>query len=104
MKLERERDIPAFKGKSWRERWGLRMKASERDLWIHGLSSLGLFLIFAPTVMLANWFGHRFFPHQVLLAKIGFIVLLSPVYMLFQSLFITPRIRKALESDAKPSA
>jgi hypothetical protein len=104
MKLERSRDIPAFKGKNWRERWALFNQAIERDPWIIGLRSLGFFLIFAPAVMLASWLANRFSPHQFWLAYVGIIVLLYPVYWLFESLFITPRIRRALESGVKPMA
>jgi hypothetical protein len=104
MKLERERDIPAFKGKSWRERWGLRNQAEERDPWILRLKLLLYFLILSPTCMLAVWFADRFFPHQFFLVSFGIVVLLSPIHQLFYSLYITPRIRRALESEVKPSA
>ena len=104
MKLERERDIPAFKGKSWRERWVLRNQAEEHDPWILRLKLLRVFLIWMPMIMLVNLLGYRLFPHQLWLAYIGFFVLAWPLDVLFYSLYITPRIRRALESDAKPSA
>jgi hypothetical protein len=109
MKLEREKDIPAFKGKSWRERWVLHNQARERDPWIFGLRLLGFFLILAPTAMLANWLGHRFFPHHSFLAVFGvvfciYIVLGLAPYMLFNSLFIVPRIRRVLESNIQTAA
>jgi hypothetical protein len=86
MKLERERDIPAFKGKTWRERIALRDRAKERDhsiIWVRILVSL---LTFAP------------------ISAVIFFVLSYPAFTFLYALFITPRIRRALESDAKPSA
>ena len=109
MKLEREKDIPALKGKSWRERWILHNQARERDPWISVLRALFFFLIFMATAMLANWLDDRFFPHQSILAVVGVnccicVSLTLPAYMLFNSLFIVPRIRRALESNTQMAA
>jgi hypothetical protein len=101
MKLERERDIPAFKGKSWRERIALRNQAKERDSWIVPLQLLVYFLCVVPPFALPAWLGFRI---SSLALFIIYMVVSLPIYMLFYALFITPRIRRALESDAKPSA
>ena len=105
MKLERERDIPAFKGKTWRERIALRDRAKERDhsiIWVRILVSL---FTFAPISALSHWLGVRLFPHRPFTALVViFFVLSYPAFTFLYALFITPRIRRALESDAKPSA
>jgi hypothetical protein len=104
MKLERERDIPAFKGKNWRERMILRNQAEERDPMILRLRFLNYFLIVMPILDLSQWLGDSFFPHSRLLASIVIYVVFGlPIFMLFYSLCIIPRIRKALE-DTKSSA
>jgi hypothetical protein len=104
MKLERERDIPAFQGKGWLERWRLRNEAEKRDSWIFRLKFLRFFVIFMPAFTLAIWLGQPFFSDRFWLVYISTIVLLWPIDRLFWSLFITPRIRKALESEAKEPA
>jgi hypothetical protein len=101
MKLERERDIPAFKGKSWRERMVLRHQAEERDPWILRLRFLIYLLCFLPPFILPAWLGFRV---SSLALFAVYMVLSLPISILFYALVITPRIRRALESDAKPSA
>jgi hypothetical protein len=54
MKLEREKDIPAFKGKSWRERIALRTLAKERDLSIIRLQILIFLFTSAPLLALSS--------------------------------------------------
>lgn len=76
----------------------LHNQARERDPWIIGLKLFGFFLIIVPSLMFADCVGDRSFPHQFWLVYIGIIVSLYPVYWLFESLFIVPRIRRALES------
>jgi hypothetical protein len=104
MKLERERDIPAFKGKGWRKRMVLRNQARERDPWILRLQMLSYCLLVVPALFLSQWVEARFFPNSLLAFSVIYIVLSLPAYMLFYALFIIPRIRRALESDVKPSA
>jgi fatty acid desaturase len=101
MKLERERDIPAFQGKNWRERVVLRHQAEERDPWILRLRLLIYFLCFMPTLSLAAWLG---FGRSWLALFVICMVFSLPVSILLEAMFVTPRIRRALESDAKPSA
>ncbi len=97
MKLELERDIPAFRGKTWRQRLTLRREACRRDRWIMGLSLLSAFLAwwFFP---LSNWLLHRLGSDSSLLLFLAMSLsfMLSSMW-LFHALFITPRIRKALE-------
>jgi hypothetical protein len=105
MKLERERDIPAFKGKSWRERMALRDRAKERDHSIFWLQMLCGLVIFAPIIAFSHWLGVRLFPHSSFLAFVAIYFGLSyPAITVFDGLFITPRIRRALELDSKPAA
>jgi hypothetical protein len=105
MKLEREKDIPAFKGKTWRERIALRDRAKERDhriIWIQILISI---FAFTPFLALSHWLGAQFFPHHSFAAFfIMYVVLSYPVFALLYALFVTPRIRKALETDVESSA
>ena len=104
MKLERERDIPAFKGTTWRQRMVLRSQAKERDhsiIWIQCLFGL----LALPILGVSHWLVSEYLPHPSFLMFFGiYMVFAYPIFSLFYSLFITPRIRKALESDAKPSA
>ncbi len=105
MKLERERDIPAFKGKSWRGRIALRSLARERDHSITWVQTLICLLTIAPILALSHWLGVRLFPGRPFTAFVVIYFVLSyPVFTLLYALFVTPRVRKALESDAKPSA
>jgi hypothetical protein len=101
MKLERERDIPAFKGKGWRERLTLRNQASERDPGILRLQLLIYLLCFLPPLALPAWLGSRVSSLALFAIYMAFSV---PLSILLRALFITPRIRRALESEAKPSA
>jgi hypothetical protein len=103
MKFERERDIPAFKGTTWRERTALRRRAKERDRSIVCLLSLSGFF-FLPPLVLAHWLMSRVGPQSFLAFIVLELVLTYLLLTLFYGLFITPRIRKALESDAKSSA
>jgi hypothetical protein len=104
MKLERERDIPAFKGKTWRERMVLRSQAKERDhfiIWIQCLSGV----LAVPILALSHWIVSEYAPHTSLLLFFGiYMIIAYPLFTLFYGFFITPRIRRALDSDAKPSA
>ena len=105
MKLERERDIPAFKGKTWRERIALRDRAKERDRSIIWRQILICVFTIAPILILAHWLGMHFFPHWSFIAfALIYFVLAYPVFALSYALFIIPRIRKALESDVESSA
>jgi hypothetical protein len=105
MKIERERDIPAFKGKSWRERIALRDQAKELDHWIIWVQILICFFTYAPILDLSHWPGMELFPHRPFTAfVIIYLVLTYPVFTLLCAVFVTPRIRKALESDVEPSA
>jgi len=103
MKLEREKDIPAFQGKSWWERIALRNIAEGRDPYITWIRwTIGI-IGFVPAFLLARWLGPRFFPHHSFTAFIVIVLVLaySIVYSL-NALFVTPRIRKAMESEVKP--
>jgi len=103
MKFERERDIPAFKGKTWRERMALRDQAAERDRYIYLLRLLcgvGIGLILASTIYLMR----RLAPHASLyVSDLVFAGLASVFGVVFYGFFITPRIRRALVSREKPS-
>ena len=104
MKLEWERDIPAFKGKTWRERIALRDRAKDLDHWIIWIQIL-VCIPYAPILVLSHELAARFFPHRpttafvVIYAALGY-----PIFTLLYALFVTPRIRKALESEVEPSA
>ena len=105
MKLERERDIPAFKGKTWRERIALRDRARERDHWIFWIQTLVCLFAITPILGLSHWLGVRFFPRWPFTAfAVIYFVLSYPVFTLLNALLVTPRIRKALESGVEPSA
>ena len=101
MKLERERDIQAFKGKGWRERMALRNQAEERDPSILRLRLLIYFVCFVPPFALSAWLGIRL--SSLALFSI-YMALSFPIYMLLYALLITPRIRRALEPEPKASA
>jgi polyferredoxin len=105
MKLERERDIPAFKGKTRRECIALRDRAKERDHWIIWLHIVICFFTVVPTLGWSRWLGVQFFPHHPFTAFVViYFLLVYLVFTLLYALFITPRIRKALEPDVEPSA
>jgi len=101
MKLEREKDNPAFKGKSWRQRMVLRNLAEERNPWIPRIRVLICLLCFLPPYILPAWLGFRVSSLELFAA---YMVYSLPIFILFRALVITPRIRQALESDVKPSA
>ena len=104
MRLERERDIPAFIWKTWRERIALRDRAKKRDHWIIWIQALTCLTI-APILALSHWLGVHLFPDWAFIACITIYIVLSyPVYTVFCALFVTPRIRKALESEVERSA
>jgi hypothetical protein len=93
MKLERERDIPAFKGKNWREKIALRRAAEEFDPWILRLKMLIYFLVYVPIMYLSIWLAYRYFPHFRFLAAMAIVIALGlPISMVFYSLLIVPRI------------
>jgi hypothetical protein len=98
MRFERERDIPAFKGKNWRERIALRNLAKQRDPSIIWRRTLIFFSAAVSILVLSQFFPHRPF------AAFVYVVLLHSILTLLDAVFITPKIRKALESDAIPSA
>ena len=104
MKLERERDIPVFKGTTWRQRKVLRRQAKERDHSIIHIQCLSG-LLAAPVLAVSHWLVSEYVPHPSFLMYFGiYMVFAYPLFSLFNSLFIIPRIRKALELNAKPSA
>jgi len=103
MKLERERNIPAFQNTSWRERIALRRLAQGRDpsiIWLY--FPCGIFT--GACLPLARWIlsalnGEvRLLPWMALYALMGI-----PVAGLFRAAFITPRIRHALEPRERPA-
>lgn len=105
MKFEREKDIAAFKGKNLREKWVLRNKAEDRDPWILRLKFLRIFLIFMPLFAISIQLADHYFHHHFLLAYSAIILLLIlPLDTLFYGFFITPRIRRALDSGAPLAA
>ena len=103
MRFEREKDIPAFKNKNWQEKIELRDQAQDRDgaiLWLEAVSFAVCLVAFSSLYWIARLCLH-------LSPFVGLFVsamLYSCVAGLFRGLFITPRIRKALESDAQSSA
>jgi polyferredoxin len=104
MKLERERDIVAFKGKNWREKSVLRAKAEERDPWILRLKMLKYFLVFMPIWSLSMWLVSQFFPHFPFLATLTTLIIVGwPIDMVLYALLIVPRIRRALDTNTQPA-
>ncbi len=105
MRLEREKNIAAFRGKNWREKWALRNQAQERDPWILRLKMLRVFLVWMPILALSTWLTDQFFSHFQFLATFSFIIIFGlPIDMVFYSLLIVPRIRKALDFPSQPTA
>ena len=106
MKFERERDIPAFKGKNWREKYALQIQAEERDPWILRLRLLIYFLVFAPIILVLTLLANQLFPHFPLFATMPatIVVVGLPIDMALYSLFIVPRIRTALDSNSQAMA
>ena len=101
MKLEREKDIPAFQGKSRSERSTLRREAFARDRSLVWISCLGGAMM-GPILALSGWVARHFGLQSSWLPFIGiYLALAIPFLMLFRSLFITPRVRKALEAHEK---
>ena len=106
MKLEFEKDIPSFIGKSLTEKYKLRKIAKSIDptidrleLWgsiVAGLL-IGLLLTFVP----------RYFslttPNSLFLSLLLLIVI-AAANQLFKSMFITHRVRKALEINLNQNA
>ena len=103
MKFEREKDIPAFKGKKGREKVALFKQAMERDPWILRLQILICFSLFPPISLLSIWFVDQFYPHFLWLAIIPNVVVGCPIFATFNSLFIVPRIRRALDPHTEPA-
>lgn len=100
MRLEREKDIIALQGKNWREKWALRTQAEERDPWILRLKLLKYFFVLVPTFTFSCWLAYQLSPHFQTLVAIGIGIMLGlPIDMLLYSLFIVPRIRRALDSN-----
>src|SRR4051812_26844237 len=100
MKLEREKDIPAFRGKNWRERAALRREAIRNDNSIRWLSFLCSILCFCFSPILI-WIG----VHSSLLLLMGVYLILAALFTwLFYCAFITPRVRRALESHKTSTA
>jgi hypothetical protein len=54
MKLEREKDIPTFQGKSWKERVALRYIARGRDPYIYWIQGTIGVLTFSFAFLLAR--------------------------------------------------
>lgn len=100
MKLERECNIPAFKGKTRRERKALRELARARDNSIIVFEILGCVFV-VPILLLSNWLTRQYsswLPFLAVYFLAGYFI-----FALYHALFVTPRIRRALESEAKPS-
>ena len=98
MKLERDRTIPAFRDKSWRERAALRREACRRDRYIGGLSMLSVFLAWW-VFPLSNWLLKRFGSDSSLLLFLAVsIAMMISFLWLFHALLIAPRVQRALES------
>ena len=96
MRFERERDIPAFRGATWRERGTLRKKAYTYDRSIFCLMCIWNVLN-ASFIFPSKWLVHHF--TTVVLPWIPVYLALSiPFGVVFWGLFVTPRIRRALES------
>lgn len=105
MRFEPEKDIEAFKGRNWREKWVLQNRARERDPWILRLQLLISVLIFGPIMSASFWVASHFFSHFQLLAAIVIgIIVACPIDMALGSFFIVPRIRRALDSDKRTDA
>jgi hypothetical protein len=98
MKLEFERNIPAFKGKSWFERVALRRQAQYKDPRIFWISGLVGILTFASVFLFMEWFVPRFHLSLAVFCLLYF-VLAFPIIILLRALLVTPRIRRALDSD-----
>ena len=97
--IERERDIPAFQGTTWRERVALRHRAEKKDhsiIWLYFLCPVPL----GPTLGLSLWLAFQFTTTiwAFVLAWAICSAVGVPYIILFYSLFITPRVRRALES------
>lgn len=102
MKFEREHDIAAFKGKNWREKWALHNLARERDPWILRLQLLIYFFVFYPIFTASFCLASQFFHHSQFWAAMAISYIAGfPIDMVFHSLFVVPRIRKALDSDTR---
>jgi hypothetical protein len=98
MKFERERDISAFHGKSWRARMVLRKEAELRDSsiilfeWVS--IAVAMFVIFPS----AEWAMRHIAPQSSFLARSAVsVVPICVALALFRGLFIVPRIRRALK-------
>jgi hypothetical protein len=98
MRFEREKSIPALRGADWSGRIALRREAEKRDPAIRWISYAGvplwvlllvisnrLLLWLAPSAGLLSW-GALYFAMAI------------PLQFVLKGLFITPRVRRALDS------
>lgn len=98
MKFEREKDIEAFRNKTRDERRTLRREARRRDPTIVWLAVLGGGLTGA-WFPISRWLLSLLIPHPgFLLSSLVYFAIGVPFYVAFYSLFITPRIRRALNA------
>lgn len=104
MKFEREKDIPVFKGKNWREKAALLNQAEKRDPWILRLRVFRPFCFFSPVVMMSFLDDKHVFRDHFWMGLAALIFLMTFLDILFYGFFITPRVRKALESDIRLTA
>jgi hypothetical protein len=104
MKFERERDIEAFKGKNWREKWVLHNQAQQLDPWILRLRLLIYCFVFVPIFIVSFLLASQFF-QSAFWTTIAINLLVGlPIDTALHSLLILPRIRKALDTSAQAIA
>lgn len=99
MKIESEKDIPALRGKTWKQRAELRRQAQRNDpaiLWLWVVNVMLQIPILALSRWLLGWLALQppFWAVSCLFLGLGF-----PVAWLFHGFFIVPRVRKALKQD-----
>lgn len=97
MKFEREKDILAFRDTNSRERRSLRRLAISRDPWIGWLPGLCSGVMFMCFMILRRLISHVWPNFENFSQLLIALAIAIPVGLVFNSLLIIPRIRRALD-------
>jgi hypothetical protein len=99
MKLIFERDIPEFKGKTWRERYALRQQAVNLDWRIRVRRVLIGPLAFVPLFTVLMLLAQRHVLPSLGWVFAIYVAIGFPLLMLFRALWVNPLIKNALQNQ-----
>jgi hypothetical protein len=103
MKIELEKNIPAFRGKTFLEKQSLRQRARNLDPWIARLDELRLALIPIITISALHKYPNLLDAH-IILFPLTILIVVALVDFLMRAFFVTHRIRVALSTDSHEAA